>query len=142
MRLSRRLPRIVAVLAAALALALALAPSPAGTPPELMRAGAVVVLAVGLWATAVLPEYFTAIVFFFFAIILGAAAPDVVLSGFRSGGVWIVFGGLVIALAVKETGLGDRIARLLTSRFRGSYLTVLYGVVIVTTLFDFVVPSA
>jgi hypothetical protein len=39
------------------------------------------------------------------------APADVVFSGFHSTAFWLVFGGLVIGLGVKRTGLAERLAR-------------------------------
>lgn len=139
--MSHRLARTLASVACIAALAILVAPTPDGMTPQAMRAAAVVTLAIGLWATAVVPEFYTAIIFFFLAATLAAAPPEVVFSGFHSGAVWIIFGGLVIGLAVSATGLGTRIARPLLACFPGSYFGVIAGTVLVAAVLSFLVPS-
>lgn len=107
-----------------------------------MHAAAVVVLAIGLWATATFPEYFTTIVFFVLAMIFGIAPADIVFSGFHSGAVWIVLGGLVIGASVQATGLGRRVAEMLVRRARGTYFQAVAGIVLLSMLLTFFVPSA
>lgn len=46
-----------------------LVPAPPGVSPALLRAAALTVFAIGLWATAAIPEELTAIAFFLFAML-------------------------------------------------------------------------
>ena len=48
--------------------------------------------------------------------VLAIAPAGVVFSGFASGTLWLVLGGLIIAEAVNETGLGVRFARCVIGR--------------------------
>lgn len=137
-----RISRVAAAASAVAALVLFFIPAPEGAPPGVMQAAAVVVLTVGLWASAVLPEYLTAAIFFALSALLAIAPPNVVFSGFHSGAVWLIFGGLVIGVAVQATGLGARIARRMVGAFRGSYLTILFGIVLLTALLALFIPSA
>jgi anion transporter len=116
-------------------------PVPHGMPPEVMKAASVIVVTIGLWATAVVPEYFTSIIFFFLAVTLTGASPQVVFSGFHSAAVWTVFGGLVIGLAVQTTGLGARIAGALAGYFKGSYYGIIARTVVAAALLGFIIPS-
>ena len=61
-----------------------------------MRAAALLLLAIGLWATAALPEHITALLFLALCMVLAIAPANVVFSGFESGTVWLVLGGLVV----------------------------------------------
>lgn len=133
--------RIVASVACAAGLALAVAPTPAGLSPEILPTAGVVVLCIGLWATAVLPEYFTSIVFFFLAVTVTGAAPEVVFAGFYSTAAWLVFGGLIIAASVQTTGLGARIATAAVGYFGSSYRGFLWRIVLTAGLMGFIMPS-
>lgn len=124
-----------------LALAILLMPTPEGVDPKMMRAGAVVLLAIGCWATMILPEHLVALGFFLLAMLLGIGDSAVVFSGFTSPAFWLVFGGLIIGAAVDRTGLGLRIASGLVGRFVGSYFTTIAGVVIVCLALGFLIPS-
>jgi len=137
-----KISHAVASAAILIALALLLIPAPEGVDPSVLRAGGVVALAIGLWSTGVVPEYMTAILFFFAAVILGIAPPDVVFSGFHSGAVWLVFGGLVFGAGVLQTGLGERTARLMLAHFPKSYFGVLAGVTLVGVALSFLMPSS
>lgn len=135
------LPRLLAAVAVLLALWLALLP-PAGLPPEAARAAALGVLAIGFWATGVVPEHVTAIGFFLFAMLFAVAPADVIFSGFASAALWLVFGGLVIGVAVRRTGLGERLARLLAMRLGRSYIGLIAGVTAIAMLLGFLMPSS
>jgi len=134
-------PRLVALAACAAGLALAMAPAPAGLPAALLPTAGIVVLCIGLWATAALPEYLTAVIFCFLAVTVAGAEPEVVFAGFYSTAGWLVFGGLIIASAVQSTGLGARIATAAAGYFGGSYRGFLWRIVLTAALLGFLVPS-
>lgn len=117
-------------------------PAPPGISPTLLHAAALTVFAIGLWATAAIPEEVTAIAFFLFAMLFAVAPPSVVFSGFASQAVWLVFAGIVIGAAVKHTGLGERLARALVLRMGRSYLAVITGLVVVAMVLAFLMPSS
>lgn len=137
--MTSRLPRLVAwtALAAGLAI-LAVEPLPAGES----RALALAVAAIGLWATSVIPEPIAAIFFFTLAMLLKAAPAQVVFGGFESAALWLIFGGLVMGVAVKSTGLGERIANRLGRAFGTSYWGVITGITLVGVTMGFLMPSS
>jgi anion transporter len=96
----------------------------------------------GFWAIGALPEYVTALIFLLMATVSEVVPAAVVFSGFHSTALWLVFGGLVIAVAVKHTGLGQRLAQRLLDLLGRSYVGVISGIVLVTMLFSFIMPSA
>ncbi len=138
--MSRHLPRIVAGSAAALAVYLFLFP-PDGLPPQAARAAALGIAMLGLLASAIIPEFVTALLFFLFAMLLGAAPAAVIFSGFHSAALWMVFAGLIIAVAVRVTGLGERIAQVIAPKFGASYIGIISGVVFVSVGLAFVMPA-
>ena len=125
-----------------MALILLLMPPPQGIEPIMMRAGAVIILAIGMWATAIVPSYFGSLIFLFAAVALAVAPPKVVFSGFHAGAMWLVFGGLVFGLGVKQTGLDTRLVRSLLTHFPKIYIGMIYGVFWVATSLALIVPSA
>ena len=129
-----------AVAGAAVLAAAALLAWPSGDPAP-FQAGALLVFAVGLWASGALPVYVTAVGFFLGAVLLAIAPAPVVFSGFASTAFWLVFGGLIVGLAVERTGLGRRLAGALVQAFAGSYLRVVVGVVLVGLVLAFLMPS-
>ncbi|MDF1794777.1 MAG: SLC13 family permease [Thalassobaculaceae bacterium] len=132
---------ITIVILAALSCTLWFMPVPEGATPEIMQAAALVVLAIGAWASVLLPEHLVAVSFFLAAMILHISSPPVIFSGFASPAFWLVFGGLIIGAAVDRTGLGGRIARTLVRRFTGGYLATVAGVVTVCLALGFLMPS-
>lgn len=116
-------------------------PPPAGVSVDTMRAAALVVLVIGLWALGTVPEYIAALLFFALAMLLAIAPAQVVFSGFASGTLWLVLGGLVVAEAVRCTGLGERFARFLLSRVELSYRGLIIAVVVVSSALCFVMPA-
>lgn len=129
-------------LAAGALVAAALTPLLSPLPPGETRVLALALAAIGLWATGVLPEPLTALLFFTLAMLVKAAPPGVVFSGFESAAFWLIFGGLVMGVAVKSTGLGARIAERLARGFGASYWGVITGVTMVGVVLGFVMPSS
>ncbi len=132
--------KLIAVPAAAGALALLFWPPDAFTP-EMARAAALSVFALGLFAGGLFPDHVTAVLYFLFAMLFAVAPASVVFSGFHSAAFWLVFGGLVISVAVDETGLGARIARAIAARLRPSYLAIVTGLAAMGLFTTFLIPS-
>lgn len=128
-----------AALAAALLLVL---PAPAGMAPGQMRTAALLIFAIGLWSTSVVPAFLGSLIFLFAAMVTGVAPAKVVFSGFYADAMWLVFGGLVIGLGVKRSGLDLRLVRNVLAHFPRTYLPLLYGVFLMGTGLSFLVPSA
>jgi len=105
-------------------------------------AAGLIVLTIGMWATGALPEHMVAVMFFVLAIVLSVAPQEVVLSGFLSSALWLVFGGLVLGVAVQRTGLGRWLASGVVDGIGTTYASVIAAVVIGNVLLGFLVPSA
>ena len=101
-----------------------------------------VLVTIGFLATTLIPEYLTALVFFILAMLSGTAPAGVVFSGFQSTAFWLVFGGLVIGVAVRKTGLGRRLASTLGGRLSGSYFRLLAGMAATGMCLSFIMPAA
>lgn len=136
-----KLPHLIATAIALAATALYFVPAPAGMPANSMHAAAVLLLAIGLWATGALPEHLTGLIFLALCMLLALAPAAVVFSGFASGTLWLVLGGLVIAEAVSATGLGERMAKFLFARATLSYQGLIAAAVAVSVLLAFVMPA-
>lgn len=117
-------------------------PPPAGIDPRAMGGAGLAVIAIGLWASGAVAEWFTALVLFAVAMLLKIAPAAVVFSGFQSGALWLVIGGLVVGAAVGKTGLGTRIARAILPVFGRSYLGVIAGMVTIGVVLSFLMPSS
>jgi len=95
--------------------------------PAMLSAGTV-----ALWATARLPEYLVALLFFAVAMVLHVAPAELVFLGFLSSAFWLVLSGFVLGVAIRKVGLADRAARLLASHLSGSWPRLVGGVVLLT----------
>ncbi len=67
-----------------------------------------------LWATSLLPEFITALLFFAAAMMAKIAPPEI-FGGFASSAFWLVFSGFVLGIAIRKTGLADRAAQALSA---------------------------
>lgn len=117
------------------------APAPSGVSPLAMKGLGLTLFAIGLWATQALPEHITGLVFLLLVVLTEVAPPSIAFSGFTSGTLWLVLGGLFIAEAVRSTGLGERFALALLGRYTGSYPRLVAATVLVSTLLCFVMPA-
>ncbi|MBV1789498.1 anion permease [Marinobacterium sp. D7] len=103
---------------------------------------AIVILTLGLLVTNVLPGYMTALLFFLAAILLEVGTPAEIFSGFYSAAFWLIIAGMVIGMAIKSTGLGDRVAALLGKHLEHSYAWLIGGLMLTCTLLGFLMPSS
>jgi di/tricarboxylate transporter len=102
---------------------------------------ALLVLCMSLWATALLPEVVTALAFFGLAMLFRLGSAATVFSGFSASAFWLVLSGMVVGQAMTRTGLGSRMARALALRLSGSYPQLIAGLVCLSFLIAFVMPS-
>jgi len=118
-----------------------LLPPPANVTKEMMLAGALVVFSIGFWATGMLPEYLTSLIFFLVAAVSMVAPIPVIFSGLSSTALWLVLGGIVLAASVQHTGLANRLARWLLGFLGTSYAGLISGIVILAGVTAFFIPA-
>jgi solute carrier family 13 (sodium-dependent dicarboxylate transporter), member 2/3/5 len=125
------------------ALAVLLAPAPADLPVRAQRVLAVVVLAIGLWSTEVMPAGVTGVVVIV-ALILTGAVPNVRdgFVGFADPVPYFLVGVLTIGLAVAKSGLAERIAVLLIARAGGRPRRLYVELLASFPLMTLLLPSA
>jgi anion transporter len=112
-----------------------------GLAVETARTGALALATVVLFATGVLPEFISAILFFAVAMLFALAPAEVVFAGFKSAGFWMVFGGLVIGAGVRSTGLAERLAHYVRHRFGNRYGGIIAGLMVMGVVMAFLMPS-
>jgi len=115
---------------------------PLGLAPTDAHAAALVIATIGLWATGLLAESLTALIFFTVAMLAKVAPPEVVFSGLVSSAFWLIFSGLILGAAIKRSGLGDRIAATLAAAVGQTYRGEMLGVVVFGLSMAFLMPSA
>jgi len=96
--------RLIAIAGLGVAVWLAVAP-PAGLPAAGGPGVALALATIVLLATGAVPEHVTALLFFAVAMLFAVAPATVVFAGFQATAFWLVFGGLVIGVGVRRTGL-------------------------------------
>ncbi len=101
-----------------------------------------VLIAIILFATSTFPEHVTALLFMTSTVLLGLAPANVVFSGFYSTACWLIFSGLIIGIALKTTGLAQRVADLFSESLTSHYWKVISTTVIISTLLGFLMPSS
>lgn len=115
---------------------------PSFLTPSACRAGAFALIILSLWASGMIAEYLTALIFFTGAMLFNIAPPNIIFSGFSSGAFWLIFGGLILGVGINLTGLGTRIAAQVTTRLDRSYAGLIFGLVFSSALSGLLMPSA
>lgn len=133
--------RFVVAAVSLLAVVMVIAP-PSWLPAGTALTSAVALVAIALFATGLVAEPIAALVFFLAAMLFAVAPPEIVFAGFSSTAFWIIFGGLIIGMGIRHTGLGEVIAERLLARLPARYPLVLGGAVTVGLLFAFLMPGA
>lgn len=133
--------KVATALVFAAAIVVFFLPPPSGYTAQTMHGGALCLLVVGLWAFGTLPEHIVALLFFLLAMLFAVAPANVVFSGFASGTLWLVLGGLILAEAVNRTGLGVRLARYVIGGHALSYRALIAAVVLICSLMCVVMPA-
>jgi di/tricarboxylate transporter len=113
----------------------------AASQATVVLTGGLLVLCMGLWATGLIAEVVTALLFFALAMLLKLAPSSTIFSGFASQAFWLVTSGMVVGLAINRTGLGKRLARVLADRLPNSYPGFVAGLIAFSFLLAFVMPS-
>lgn len=135
------LPKWTALTVFAIAVVLLLAPAPDGWEPKVLRGAALVLFAMGFFATGIIPEFVTGLAFFAVASLIAVAPADVIFAGWSSTALWLTFGGLIVGIAVTRTGLGGRLAARLTGLFGETYTAQVAAMILVGVALSFVMPS-
>jgi len=128
-------------IAAAICAAVVFLAQPFAISASATNVAALAILAIGLWSTRVLPEHTTAIGFFLVAIIFSGLPTEVVFSGFSLTAFWLTLGGLIIGVAISETGLGQRLARAISACLGTSYWHAVAGAALIGVVLAFLMPS-
>ena len=114
----------------------------AASDDMILRVAGISTAAIVLFATRVLPETVTAAATFLAFLGIAAAPPDVIFSGFSTGGFWLLFSGLVIGTAISTTGLAKQIALRIFRRTGASYARAVWLLSLGGVGLGLLVPSA
>lgn len=101
----------------------------------------VITITILLWASARLPEYLTALLFFAAATLLNIVPTSTIFSGFASSAFWLVLSGFVLGAAIRKVGLAQRWANWLVVPLSQSWPRMVAGTIVLTYLLALVMPS-
>ena len=133
--------QIIAIIATLISLVLVAAPLWSADALIPQTAG-IVLFSVALWATGAIPIHITALIMFLATVVLDIAPPNVVFAGFHASATWLVFGGLVITIAVQRSGLATRAVRALVKHLPAHYFAMALGIALAGVVLAFLMPSA
>jgi di/tricarboxylate transporter len=133
--------QIIAIIATLIAIVLLTAPLWSGDPLVWQAAG-IVLFSVTLWATGAIPIHITGLIMFLVTMVLDIAPSNVVFSGFHASATWLVFGGLVITIAVQRVGLANRAVQALVDHLPARYFAMALGIALAGVVLAFLMPSA
>ena len=102
---------------------------------------AVTVWAILVWALDVIQVYITGILLNLFYILFGIASADVVFSPWLGSTIWLILGGLIIAVVFDKSGLMRRMAYLCIKKTGGSYRGIIIGLTVSGVLAALLVPN-
>ena len=101
---------------------------------------ALTLMTVVWWATQVAQSGFVGGIYLALLIILGVAEPALVFKSWTGSTMWLVIGAYLIAGAVKDSGLGERIAYAYIIRFVRSYKGIIISIFILTFIMALLIP--
>ncbi len=93
------------------------------------------------WMTEVMEYASAGLVGLFLLWIFGIAKPEIIFSGFVNDASWFYIGAVLLGAMATKTGLPQRIAGFVVNRVGLTYSRLLLGVIIITFLLTFIVPS-
>lgn len=138
--MNKRYLFLLAALAAMLSVVF-LTPETEGLKHEGKVALGVGVFAIIVWITQALDDAQSGFCIVAFLVLLGATKLGGALSGYATGGVWIVMLGMVMAAGMERSGLSRRMALKMVT-FAGSSARRLYWMVtLITLVMTFFIPS-
>jgi solute carrier family 13 (sodium-dependent dicarboxylate transporter), member 2/3/5 len=115
--------------------------APLGIQPKAQHAFAILALMVVLWITEVVDHGITAWIGCYLFWLLGVAEFRTAFSGFVQDTPWFLYSALLIAAAASKTGLAQRIAYGLMSVVGTSFPRLFLGVITMSFVLNFFVPS-
>lgn len=94
------------------------------------------------WVTGKLPGWWAGLWLMTIGGLLKLAPASVMLAGMTSSATWMVLAGIVLSAAIEQTGLGKRLAMVISPWLRGSFLRAAWGSMLLGVTMIFIMPSA
>jgi len=121
--------------------ALVLVPAPEGLTDAGMNALAIFVLCLIFWVTNAIPLMITSMMAIILLPLLGVLDAKVAYGLFGNQAVFFILGAFILASAVMQSGLSNRIALKILHWFRHSHITLLLGVLLLPAGLSFVMSE-
>lgn len=93
------------------------------------------------FAFEIVPQYFASLIFLFTSFFFSLAPKELIFSGFSSSAFWLVFSGILLATAIKNTNLTDKLLNLFLKTKNPNFFVLLFNLSILGFLFSFLMPS-
>ena len=89
------------------------------------------------WATQVAQSGYVGGIYLILLIVLGVAEPELVFKSWTGSTMYLIIGAYLIASAVKDSGLGERIAYAFIIKFVRSYRGILISIFVLTFIYEY-----
>ena len=106
------------------------------------QSAAVVLVTLVFWSSGCVPPFLAGLIFFALVTTLGLISPSIVFAGFGSTAVWLIISGFIIGAAISKSGLGQKLAILISPYLTVSYSRLIAGLVLSAMLLGFIMPSS
>ena len=106
------------------------------------QSAAVVLVTLVFWSSGCVPPFLAGLIFFALVTTLGLISPTIVFAGFGSTAVWLIISGFIIGAAISKSGLGQKLATLISPYLTVSYPRLIAGLVFSAMLLGFIMPSS
>lgn len=98
-------------------------------------------MTVVFWATNVAQSGFVGGLYLVLLLVFNVATPDLVFKAwYGSSTMWLIMGAYMIAGAVKDSGLGERIAYAFIKKFVRSYNGIIISIFVLTFILSILIP--
>ena len=101
---------------------------------------ALTVMTVIFWAFQTAPSGYVSGLYLVLLVITGTASPEIVFRAWQGSTVYLIIGAYLITAAVKNSGLGERIAYFLVLRFVKGYKSLIAVIFILTGALSLIIP--
>jgi len=92
------------------------------------------------WAFQITQPGYTSGLYLVLLTVFEVAKPTLIFSTWSASMMWLIIGAYMIAGAVKESGLGERIAYNYIIRFVSSFKSIIIGIFILTFILSLLIP--
>lgn len=111
-----------------------------GIEPKGQLCLALTMMTVVWWATQIAQSGYVGGVYLALLVILGVAEPALVFKSWTGSTMFLVMGAYLIAGAVKNSGLGERIAYSFIIKFVRSYKSIIISIFLLTFVLSVLIP--